>query len=367
MQPPTAREARLETLLGERDIQLSELHDELTRLRTYLPSQPALSSSVPLSLPPAVSSILLSQLSSNVPGSTSSSSSTVVAALTQRARLLQEENDELYELLRFSETGKLKEEVRGLRRLVQRLQSALRQSHETINMLSRELDKSYESYLNIAQHVPSPQLSSEAYPPSPRASYTTPTTTNTGHGSKLPPTGPRAQKRPRLSESNAHTFSGSTKAHNTSSHNHYSHNSAKRGVDGHPKRGDKDNRGGNDANKGSRSSKMDVDNEHPTPPDIARGREKGTDREFDSKDRGWERNKERDRDRGPKDQDHTSRDRDRGPNSSNSRRGGNGLGRSGGRRGDRPGGTTFHGPGNSSSNNAYNVNGDRTLAERMGL
>lgn len=40
--------------------------------------------------------------------------------------MLQEENDELYELLRYNETGKLKEEVRGLRRLVQRLQGALR-------------------------------------------------------------------------------------------------------------------------------------------------------------------------------------------------------------------------------------------------
>jgi hypothetical protein len=98
----------------------------VTRLQTYIPSQPALSNAAPLSLPPAVSSIVLSQLSASIPGSPSSSSSTVVAALTQRAGLLQEENDELYELLRYSETGKLKDEVRGLRRLVQRLQSALR-------------------------------------------------------------------------------------------------------------------------------------------------------------------------------------------------------------------------------------------------
>lgn len=55
-----------------------------------------------------------------------SSSSTVSAALTQRVRLLQEENDELYDLLKHGETGKLKEEVRGLRRVVDRLESALR-------------------------------------------------------------------------------------------------------------------------------------------------------------------------------------------------------------------------------------------------
>lgn len=366
MQPPTAREARLETLLSERDIQLSELHDEVARLQVYLPAQPVPSTTTPMSLPPAVSSILLSQLST---GSASSSSSTVAAALTQRARLLQEENDELYELLRFSETGKLKEEVRGLWRLVHRLQSALRQSHETINMLSRELDKSYESYLSVAQSMPSPQLSPQTYPPSPRVSYTPQATVNVNHGSKLPPTGPRAQKRPRLSEANAQSVSGSTKQHNSSSHNHYNHNSTKRGVDDQPKRGDKDNRGGNDTNKGNRSSKMDMDNEHPASLEPARGWEKDVSREYD-KGRGKERNKERDRDRSPRDPDHGSRDRDRGNNrgnNSNIRRGGSGSGRTGGRRGDRLNGGAFHGAGNSSSNNSYSVNGDRTLAERMGL
>lgn len=68
-----------------------------------------------------------------------SSSSTVNAALTQRVRLLQEENDELYDLLRHGETGKLKEEVRGLRRVVDRLESALRgkrYSHRAILVLT---------------------------------------------------------------------------------------------------------------------------------------------------------------------------------------------------------------------------------------
>jgi WTAP/Mum2p family len=49
-----------------------------------------------------------------------------VNALIQRSRLLQEENDELYEILKVKETGKLKEEARGLRRVVQRLESGLR-------------------------------------------------------------------------------------------------------------------------------------------------------------------------------------------------------------------------------------------------
>jgi WTAP/Mum2p family len=52
-------------------------------------------------------------------------SNTVTTALTQRAHLLQEENDELYELLKHSETGKLKDEVRGLRRAVAKLENAL--------------------------------------------------------------------------------------------------------------------------------------------------------------------------------------------------------------------------------------------------
>jgi hypothetical protein len=38
---------------------------------------------------------------------------------------LQEENDELYDILKKGETGKLKEEVRGLRRVVNRLEGAL--------------------------------------------------------------------------------------------------------------------------------------------------------------------------------------------------------------------------------------------------
>lgn len=108
---------------------------------------------------------------------------------------------------------------------------------------------------------------------------------------------------------------------------------------------------------------MDIDNEHSMPLEPARGWEKDAGREFD-KDRGKERNKEREHDRGPKDSDHSSRDRDRG-NTSNTRRGGSS--RVGGRRGDRPNGGAFHGVGNASSNNSFGVNGDRTLAERMGL
>lgn len=39
---------------------------------------------------------------------------------------LQEENDELYNLLKTSETGKLKDEVRSLRKAVAKLEGALK-------------------------------------------------------------------------------------------------------------------------------------------------------------------------------------------------------------------------------------------------
>ena len=70
-------------------------------------------------------SILLPHFNSAAASATSSHS-TVTAALTQRSRLLQEENDEFYELLKRGETGRLKEEVRGLRKVVEKLEGALR-------------------------------------------------------------------------------------------------------------------------------------------------------------------------------------------------------------------------------------------------
>lgn len=49
----------------------------------------------------------------------------MTAGLIQRTRILQEENDELYEILRSSETGKLKEEVRCLKSVITRMERAL--------------------------------------------------------------------------------------------------------------------------------------------------------------------------------------------------------------------------------------------------
>jgi hypothetical protein len=101
--------------------------DEVNTLRQYLSIQPDPSLTDPLPFPPALISLLLTQIDVlSAESSVRSSSSTVNTALAQRAKLLQEENDELYDLLKSSETGKLKEEVRGLRRAANRLETALR-------------------------------------------------------------------------------------------------------------------------------------------------------------------------------------------------------------------------------------------------
>jgi WTAP/Mum2p family len=99
---------------------------EVTTLRRYLAKQPTPSTSEPITLPPPLLSLLLPHMADPLATESSSpSSSSVMVALTQRAKLLQEENDELYELLKRSETGRLKEEVRGLRRAMKRMEGAL--------------------------------------------------------------------------------------------------------------------------------------------------------------------------------------------------------------------------------------------------
>ena len=151
MDLPTPRELELETLLRQRDAQLADLtvrptistavcpvltitriyarvslQDEVAHLRQYLPNQPAPVVTDPISLPPPLVSLLLPHINDRSDATAPSSSSTVTAALTQRVKVLQEENDELYEILKIGETGRLKEDVRSLRRVVQKLEGALR-------------------------------------------------------------------------------------------------------------------------------------------------------------------------------------------------------------------------------------------------
>ena len=72
-------------------------------------------------------------------------------------------------------------------------------------MSSAELDKSYDSFVASARN--NTVNSTKSYSQSPRTSYhQLPQTISTGNGtgtSKLPPTGPRGYKKPRLSESQA--------------------------------------------------------------------------------------------------------------------------------------------------------------------
>lgn len=145
MDIPSTREIELEMLLRQRNNDCEALNvrdgvrcsgkqaetsirqNEVVTLRRYLANQPAPSTSEPVTLPPPLLSLLLPHLTDPLAGDPSSSgSNSVTVALLQRAKLLQEENDELYELLKHSATGRLKEEVRGLRRAVRRMEGALK-------------------------------------------------------------------------------------------------------------------------------------------------------------------------------------------------------------------------------------------------
>ncbi|KAJ3554769.1 hypothetical protein NM688_g2933 [Phlebia brevispora] len=189
MNLPTSREIELETLLRQRDAQVADLtvstvksstvvqpgltcsrvsaQDEVTHLRQYLLNQPAPSHADQISLPPPLVSLLLPHIKDRSLAATGSTSGTITAALTQRVKVLQEENDELYELLKTGETGRLKEDVRSLRRVVQKLEGALKgtllkcyaqtrartkladspESHQVITNLSYV-------YLNISMDTP---------------------------------------------------------------------------------------------------------------------------------------------------------------------------------------------------------------------
>ncbi|KIY49331.1 hypothetical protein FISHEDRAFT_41535 [Fistulina hepatica ATCC 64428] len=198
MDLPTSREIELEICLRERDKQVAQLTDEVTRLRRYVAKQPGPSKTEPVTLSPVIASLLLPYLAREP--QPSSGSNTVTSALLQRAQLLQAENDELYDLLKKGETGKLKEEVRGLRRVVEKLECALKESHQVVTSLTTELDKAYETLAAQRDHNARPSASQ-----SPGASYQQAHHASIPNGippgmNRAPPTGPRAHKKPRLSE-----------------------------------------------------------------------------------------------------------------------------------------------------------------------
>ncbi|TFK29389.1 hypothetical protein FA15DRAFT_632435 [Coprinopsis marcescibilis] len=205
MDLPSTRELELEALLQQRNSQISELNDEVSRLRRYVSTQSTPSDADSVTLPAPALAILGPHLRRSEKDSTPGSS-TVVNALIQRSRHLQEENDELYEILKLKETGKLKEEVRGLRRVVQRLEGGLRDSHKVINELSTELDKTYEALMTSSKQIQPSYPPSDTRNPSrsPRNTFRDSASNHSSSAAngphKLPPTGPRAYKKPRLSD-----------------------------------------------------------------------------------------------------------------------------------------------------------------------
>ncbi|KAF8845830.1 hypothetical protein BDN67DRAFT_993466 [Paxillus ammoniavirescens] len=323
MDLPTPREIELETALRKRDGEVAELTNDISRLRQFLAVQPQPSTTDSITLPPPLVSVLLPHINKAASSRGSSTSSTVNAALTQRVRLLQEENDELYELLKHGETGKLKEEVRGLRRVVDRLESALRDSHQAITSLSTELDKSYQSFQSsLRQKQTNPQLH---HPPS-RDSYHYPPPSTSNGLSKPPPTGPRAHKKPRLSDVKISPAQSTVSLPPSKTQAPAKHDPSRSPRISPPEVRSKSN------------AKMDVDEDSRTRPRSPQER----DRERQHKERVRDRERDRDRER--------ERERDR---NRFSRRNGTGGGSSGGRR-------------SRGFNHPYS-SGDRTLAERMGL
>lgn len=361
MDLPSTRELELETLLREKDAQLAEVAEEITALRQYLSKQPGPSTTDAVTLPPTLLSVLLPHIN-KAAGSTASTSSTVTAALTQRARLLQEENDELYELLKSSETGKLKDEVRGLRRTVVKLQGALEESHLTIKSLSTELDKTYETLMSSSRQIGRTNKPN-SHSHSPQDLYhSVPHADMMGNGSttlKPPPTEPRAHKRPRLSDAHASPPRRLPPSLPQKPQGHHHPNLPLRADVRDQGRQSVDNRG-----KPSHV-KMDVDGDGraPSPANRNREREKTT------------RDRERGRERGVKEKERIrdgGKDWDRDANkASSNRRNGHmsGPGRGGG--GGSGVSSTPGRKGNDRSNNGHNSqvaeHASRTLQERLGL
>ncbi|KAL5527616.1 hypothetical protein ACEPAG_6417 [Sanghuangporus baumii] len=357
MDPPSLRELELETLLRERDSQVAELTDEINQLRKYLTVQPAPSRSDPFSLPPALLSILQSYIPSQTPrDAQGTTSSTMSAALVQRTRILQEENDELYSLLRTSETGQLKEEVRSLKKTVNRLDQALKDSHGAISSLSEELDKSYTAFLNHQQqhksNIDCDRRESRSPPPRAQSISIRAESPSISHNGdvKPPPTGPRAYKKPRLSEPRASPARSSVNLPLSNS------NSTPLGVPvaTRSSRRDRSPRSGDDRRSPMKEARMEGDE------DVKKGRDRSRDRPRE-KDRERDRQRERERPRDHRDRE-PDRHREQGGREKEkdralhdrSRR--NGRGPSGGGSGSG----RKSGRGNAGQD-------DRTLRERLGL
>lgn len=226
---------------------------------------------------------------------------------------------------------------------------------------STEMDKSYDTFMASARHNNTVN-STKSYSSSPRHSHHG--APHSGHSnagnniSKLPPTGPRSYKKPRLSETQASPPSRSDLP------------LPSRKSQGHPhisSRGDlRDGRGGREGRDGRdiiprhaadtrgkfNHIKMEVDEDKRVRPASPGQRERDRDRERDNDRERWTREsgmRERERDK-----EH-DRDGNRAPR------------RNGSHVGPVQGVNSARKTERAISSNAHLNSGDRTLAERMGL
>ncbi|KAJ1309102.1 hypothetical protein OPQ81_004780 [Rhizoctonia solani] len=135
---PSEREMELETLLRQREKQISALTDEISSLRRKLPGASDPDDDAAICIPAPVLALLAPLVTH---GPSTSTPGPLHAAITQRLKLLQTENDELYELLRTSETARQREEVIGLQRTVKRLEDQLDSAEARIADLTSKLDQ----------------------------------------------------------------------------------------------------------------------------------------------------------------------------------------------------------------------------------
>ncbi|KLO15903.1 hypothetical protein SCHPADRAFT_914280 [Schizopora paradoxa] len=366
MEPPTQREIELEMLLREREKQVAELTDEVYQLRKYLANQNPPLRSESVSLPPPLLSLLQPYVSGQQsPDAQRSGSSTMTAGLIQRTRVLQEENDELYELLRTSETGKLKEEVRCLKNVITRMERALGDSNNAITTLSDELEKSQKEFLSRQNIEPRNSRRDSPSPPRHEDRSVPPGSPNSH---KAVPTGPRAHKKPRLNDNDARL---SPARSNVSVH---VSNSTLAPV--HSNRASRHERSPHGGSRSRRSPtkehRMDVDVDQKSShrsKSLSRDRSRDHQRERDherekererehqrqrDRERERAREKDHDRDRDRANERHRDRERDRSKRNGTHSHGGRGSGGGGGKKG-------------AARSTPTQDNGDRTLAERMGL
>ncbi|KDQ20730.1 hypothetical protein BOTBODRAFT_26744 [Botryobasidium botryosum FD-172 SS1] len=204
---PSQRELELEALVRERDREIERLTDDISSLRKYLPNVPPPDPSDLITLPRPVLSLLAPLVSQPPPHGSNSGTSSVTIALTARVRVLQQENDELYELLKCSTAQKLQEEVKVLGTTVKRLERALKESDGWVSTLVDELEKTQQAA--AAQNLShldnsaaptdasiSPSSASTQLPPRQPSPYGQ---AHSDGNSRPIPTGPRAYKRPRIS------------------------------------------------------------------------------------------------------------------------------------------------------------------------